>query len=90
MLSVLIMAMHCTACRYDSDCGQMGRCDTNGRCVQTHIECQRNLDCLGRGLYFECTNLLCQPSKHKICRGDDECKNNLLHKKCINDRCSSE
>ena len=75
-----------SACVYDSECGATGRC-VNSLCLQV-AECTRHLDCIGRGLYYECTNQHCVTSSHKICRSNDDCKKNVLHKKCVSDRCT--
>ena len=76
------------SCRYDSDCGPSARCSESGVCM-VPAECQRHRDCLHKGLYFECENLHCIVSSHKICRSDDDCKKNWINKKCINDRCTN-
>ncbi|KAJ6224266.1 hypothetical protein RDWZM_002811 [Blomia tropicalis] len=86
-LATIILASTAIACNYDSDCGPNGRC-VNNLCLVS-VECNRNLDCLNHGLYFECDHGRCVTSKHKICRSDDDCKKNLIHKRCIHDRCST-
>ncbi|KAH9408892.1 hypothetical protein TYRP_011164 [Tyrophagus putrescentiae] len=85
-LGLVLVAASAFACHFDSECGPTGRC-VNALCLQT-VECTRNLDCLRRGLYFECSNGHCITSKHKICRSNDDCKKNILHRSCINDRCT--
>ena len=85
----LVVVVQNTAgtCTYDAQCGLNSRC-VSGTCLQT-AECTRNLDCLSRGLYFECNSKnKCVQSEHKICRSNDDCKKNWLNRKCVNDRCS--
>ena len=75
------------ACIYDSECGANGRC-VNNQCLQT-AECTRHLDCLKLGLYYECdSHNRCVKSTHKICRSNEDCKKNVLHKTCKADRCT--
>lgn len=74
------------ACVYDSDCGTAARC-INGMC-QAMSDCVTSLDCLKYGIYYECSAGRCIPSKHKICRSDADCKKNLIHKHCVNYRCT--
>lgn len=50
--------------------------------------CARTIDCLAHGIYFECKKNKCVKSDHKICRSDDDCRKNLLNKRCVNNRCS--
>lgn len=71
-------------CRWNSDCGSMGYCN-HGKCY--YSQCHRTLDCLSFGLYFKCSNGRCLKSKHKICRTDNDCRKNLLHRHCIGNRC---
>ena len=63
-LGLVLVAASAFACHFDSECGPTGRC-VNALCLQT-VECTRNLDCLRRGLYFECSNGHCITSKHKV------------------------
>ena len=53
-------------------------------------QCQRHMDCFRFGLYFECHTKKhrCVKSDHKICASDEACKKNLIHRRCIRDRCS--
>ncbi len=61
---LVLVAASAFACHYDSDCGPTGHC-VNALCLQM-AECTRNIDCLTKGLYFECSNNRCITSTHKV------------------------
>ncbi len=92
--STIILVVLCSAlvsCQYQQQCYNSAQCLPtyrcfNGACISS-VECTRNLDCISRGIYYECNNSICIPSDHKICRTDMDCSKNLWNKKCIADRC---
>ena len=71
-------------CRYDSDCGGFKRC-VGGYCQTNSDECFKTIDCRYKGLYLKCKGRRCVKSDHKICLTDQDCKKNVLNRKCKED-----
>lgn len=84
LMILVIFGQVVSSCVYHFECNNNGLC-LKGVCF--HKECVQNIDCINRGFYTKCFRGRCVPSKQKLCRVGNDCKRNLLWRKCKNYKC---